>query len=372
MFDPFALVRAIATLAAAIVVGSSTLIWYSRDALLPAGGAIWRHRVVRAVLISSFAGAVATWAGIAGSAAAAAGISPLSIKWPVIATFLTKTGVGKIAIVEMACALAACVPAVIAWVTVKKSATSGRALLSAALIAGLGLVAYPFNSHPVSLNQEFAGILSSMAHRLALAIWLGGLPALILLIGAGPVADDTRQLAAVVLRRFSRVATVAMGIILATGGLLTWFLVRNFPSLIGTQYGYLLLIKLALLGGVLAIASGLQRKLLPALELKPGDPIIRSYAGRVKIETLLALLILIVASDMAGLAPPEHENILLPLPFPLSPAPNLAGPRGSARAGRGAVLVFGVLSIAPSPSDFHSPGPGRFHGFRRGRSVAPF
>src|SRR5262249_17134655 len=193
----------------------------------------------------------------------------LSVGDSELATYLLKTGVGRITIIEIACAMAACVPAVIAWVTVKKSATSDWALLCAALIAGLGLVTYPFNSHPVTLNQEIAGVVSSVAHRLALAVWLGGLPSLILLIGAGPVADDTRQLAAVVLRRFSRVATVAMIIILATGTLLTWFLVRNFPALIGTQYGYLLVVKLALLGDVLAIARGFRRKLLPMLRLKP-------------------------------------------------------------------------------------------------------
>lgn len=346
MFDPFAIFRAIATLAAAVIVGSSALIWYTRDALLPAGGAIWRHRVVLAVLVSSVVCAAATWVGVTGSAAAAAEVSVFSITGSEIAIFLLKTGVGRIAIIEIACAMAVCAPAVIAWVTVKRPATSDWALLCAALIASLGLVTYPFNSHPVTLDQEVLGVLSSIAHRLALAIWLGGLPALILLIGAGPVGDDTRQLAAVVLRRFSRVATVAMIIILATGTLLTWFLVRNFPALIGTQYGYLLIVKLALLGGVLAIARGLQRELLPMLELKPSESIIQSYARRVKFEAVLALLIVVVASDMAGLAPPEHENIFWPLPFRFSLAATWPVPWVPTRAAGGAVLVLAGLAIA--------------------------
>src|ERR1700730_14850137 len=128
MFDPFAIIRAIATLAAAIIVGSSTLLWYSRDALQPAGGAIWRHRIVLTVLVSAFVGAGATWAGVVGSAAAAAGVSAFAIDGPVIATFLTKTGVGKIAIIEIACAMTACIPALIAWLTVKKPSTSDLAL----------------------------------------------------------------------------------------------------------------------------------------------------------------------------------------------------------------------------------------------------
>jgi putative copper resistance protein D len=128
--------------------------------------------------------------------------------------------------------------------------------------------------------------------------------------------------------------------ILASGGLLTWFFVPNFPSLIGTHYGYLLVIKLALLGGVLGIARGLRRKLLPLLELSPGDSTIRSYARRVKFETFLALLIVLVASSMAGLAPPEHEKIYWPLPFRFSLAATWPVPWVPTQAISGAVLIL--------------------------------
>ena len=345
MIDPFAIVRAIATLAAAIVLGSGVLVWYTRDALAPAGGSVWRRRVVLSVLVAAFAGAVATGLAAVGAAADAVGIGAFSISGPVLATFLTKTGVGRIAIVELAFAMAACIPAVLAWITVKKSSTSDAALLSAAVIAGIGLAVFPFNSHPVTLDQQIAGLSASIAHRLALGVWLGGLPALILLIGAGPVPDDTRRLAAVILRRFSRLATIAMSIILLSGVLLTWFLVRNFSSAVGTEYGHLLLLKLTLLGGIFVIAGGLQRHLLPMLEAKPSDPTFRSYAIRVKLETLLAVLIVVVASDMAGLAPPEHENIVWPLPFRFSFAATWPVPWVATRFLGGAALILAGLAV---------------------------
>lgn len=344
MFDPFSVARAIATLAAAIVVGSGALIWYTRDALLPAGGAIWRRRVVLAILVSAFTGAAATWIGVVGSAAAAAGISAFSVNSEIIQTFLFHTGVGRIAIIEILCALAVCVPATVAWVTLKKTQVSDLSLAAAAAIAGLGLATFPFNSHPVTLDQEAAGLISSIAHRLALAVWLGGLPALILLIGAGPLPDDTRRLAAVVLRRFSRAATVSMGVILLSGVLLTWFLVRNFPSLIGTHYGHLLLLKLALLAGVLGIAHSLQQTLLPMVEIKPSDAAFRSYANRVKVETVLAILIVAVASEMAGLAPPEHENIVWLLPFRFSFAATWPVPWVPTRFIGGMLLILAGLA----------------------------
>ncbi|MCI0598410.1 MAG: CopD family protein [Beijerinckiaceae bacterium] len=345
MLDPLSLVRAIATLATVIVLGSSVLIWYTRDALVPAGGSVWRRRVVLSVLIASFAGAVAACLFAAGTAATAAGISFFSIDAAVLVTFLTKTGVGRITIFELACAIAACVPAVIAWVTLKKSRASDRALLAAAVIAGVGLSAYPFNSHPVTLDQQTAGLIASIAHRLALGIWLGGLPALVLLIGAGPVPDVSRQLAAVVLRRFSQLATAAMIVILVSGTLLTWFIVRNFPAFVGTGYGRLLILKLALLAGVIVIARGLQRKLLPALEAKPSDSIFRNYAGRVKLESLLAVLMVVVASEMAQMAPPEHENIVWLLPFRFSFAATWATPFVPARFIGGTVLILAGLAV---------------------------
>ena len=345
MIDPFAIVRAVATLAAAVVLGSGVLVWYTRDALAPAGKSVWRRRVVLSVVVAAFAGAVATGLGTVGAAADAAGIGAFSINGTVLATFLTKTGVGRIAIIEIVCAVAVCIPAVIAWVTLKKSSISDLGLLSAAVIAGLGLATFPFNSHPVTLNQEVAGLASSIAHRLALGVWLGGLPALILLIGAGPVPDDTRRLAVVVLRRFSRLATIAMSIILISGVLLTWFLVRNFSSAVGTEYGHLLLLKLTLLGGIFVIAGGLQRHLLPMLEAKPSDPTFRSYASRVKLETVIAVLIVVVASVMAGLAPPEHENIVWPLPFRFSFAATWKVPWVPTQFVGGAVLILAGLAV---------------------------
>jgi putative copper export protein/mono/diheme cytochrome c family protein/peroxiredoxin len=353
MIDPFAIVRAFGTLGAAVVVGSAVLLWYTRDTRLPAGGAAWRRRVVFSVLAAAVIGAVGTCLGVIGAAADAAGLSVFSVDGSVIETFLTKTGVGRIAIVEIVSAVAVCVPATVAWFTLKKISISDGALLLAAFGAGVGLAAFPFNSHPVTLNQQVLGLCAAIAHRIALSLWLGGLPALILLIGVGPVPDDTQRLAAVVLRRFSRVATFSMIVILLSGALLTWYLVGNFSSLIGTEYGRLLILKLAFLAGVLAIANDLQRNLLPLLELKPSDATFQGYANRVKLETVLAVLIVVVASDMAGLAPPEHTDIVWPLPFRFSFAATWAAPWIPTMFIGGTLLILlglAVIGLALVPS----------------------
>jgi copper resistance protein D len=326
MIDPLDIVRAVSTLTAATVVGCGVLNWYTRDAHATKGGAIWRTRAATLILAAAGIGVVANFLGAIGASAAAAAAAEshaFSFSGPVLEAYLTQTGVGRITILQFASAVVTCLLAGVAWVTLKKTPASDLLLLSAAIAAGFGQAVVPFASHPTTLDPRWIGLAAAIAHRIALSVWLGGLPALILLIGVGSIGEDTRLFAGAILRHFSRVATVAMVVIIATGGILTWYLVGNFPGMIGTVYGNLLSLKLALLGGVLLIANSLQRQLLPALEMKPSDSTILSYARRVKVETLLAVLIVFVASDMAGLSPPAHEDVVWPLHFRFSLAATL-------------------------------------------------
>lgn len=347
MLDPLALARAAANLGGAIVVGSGFLLWFTRDAFSTAGGALWRRRVAVLLIAAAGLGILAAGLFTIGTAAGAASAATFSFDASIVHKFLAQTWAGKVALFELSFAGAACILSVLAWVMLAQTPVSDRLFPSAALAAGLGLSAVAFASHPTSIEPETIGIFAAITHRVAFSLWLGGLPALILLIGAGPVPDDTRRLAAIVLRRFSHIATVAMLVILVSGSLLTWYLVRNFSSALGTGYGHLLIIKLLLLGGVLLIANGLQRSLLPALETKPSDSIILSYAKRVKVETVLAFLIVIVASTMAQQNPPEHEDIVWPLPFRFSIVSTWGTPWvPTSVIGGGALALLGLVLIA--------------------------
>jgi copper resistance protein D len=59
------------------------------------------------------------------------------------------------------------------------------------------------------------------------------------------------------LERFSGVGTVLVGTLVATGLINSWFLVgpENVEGLLGTDYGLLLALKLALFAGMLALAG---------------------------------------------------------------------------------------------------------------------
>src|SRR2546428_6395034 len=76
----------------------------------------------------------------------------------------------------------------------------------------------------------------------AAAVWLGGLAAL--LIGLRDVSHSAQ---AVVVRRFSAVAGIALGVVVATGAARAIDEVGTWTLLIATAFGRLVLVKSALL-----------------------------------------------------------------------------------------------------------------------------
>ncbi len=107
---------------------------------------------------------------------------------------------------------------------------------------------------------------ADVLHLLAAGAWLGGLPCLALLldwarraagrVAPGPVpAATAAAVAAEATRRFSLLALVAVGLLVQSGLATAWALVGSVPALIGTRYGRLLLLKVALLLPLLGVAA---------------------------------------------------------------------------------------------------------------------
>jgi copper transport protein len=105
-------------------------------------------------------------------------------------------------------------------------------------------------------------------HVVSMSCWLGGLAVLLIVVpGAirvlGP-QDRTRLLAGVV-GRFSRLATVAVALLLLSGIVQSVALVGSVPALVETAYGRLVLAKIALFLALIALGAYNQRRLLPRL-----------------------------------------------------------------------------------------------------------
>ncbi len=138
----------------------------------------------------------------------------------------------------------------------------------AELVAGAGLFALfplPVTGHAGDSHfAEYAMLLLEL-HIVSAVAWTGGLGALIAL------AARNRSLLAVALPRFSRLATVCLGVVAATGLLngVAEFVqhptVELWPGLFTTSYGQLLLGKAVALGGVAALGGYTRWKLMPGV-----------------------------------------------------------------------------------------------------------
>jgi len=112
--------------------------------------------------------------------------------------------------------------------------------LATAGVVGLGIVASPaLAGHSTAGDHRLLAMATSVVHVGAMAVWLGGL----VLLGAvgvrGPDIDGQRA----VVRRFSRVATWCILLLIATGAFQTWRDVRTLDGLRDTDFGRILVIK---------------------------------------------------------------------------------------------------------------------------------
>lgn len=137
-------------------------------------------------------------------------------------------------------------------IAVQRSNDRGRR--SSFAIAG-GVLAAVYVGSLAGVGHAAAGdesdylvrIVADVAHLLAAGAWLGALPALVLALVRTQAADAAR--------RFSTLGVASVGILTASGFVSAWYQVGDIPGLIGTDYGRLLLAKLALFAAMLVLAT---------------------------------------------------------------------------------------------------------------------
>lgn len=185
------------------------------------------------------------------------------------------------------------------------------------LTLGLGLAVIAVVSvtgHAVDDSLPLYTQLSFPVHTVAGLTWLGGLLGLVwwMFTARGKPPEVARRLS----ERWSRVAKIAMLVVLASGLVLAWENVASFPNLLATPYGRLLTLKLALLCAALLLALSLARYL--ARESGPGFDV--AWYGKIgAVEGGFGLALLFIAGWIAVITPASHENDLYwPLPFRVS------------------------------------------------------
>ncbi len=269
--------------------------------LFPLYSGVGSDSVRRSVVV---AGAVALIGGILWFLFTAAGMSGnlrSAADWSVLSLVGGATSFGHLWLVRLA-ALAA---ALIAF-------AFGRSVswLVGIVFSAIAVITIPWAGH--GQNGDGAGALihatGDVVHLLAAAIWIGALSGLLLLLRANRTAGEQDITSALI--GFSAIGPATVALLLLSGIVNSWFLIgpQNAVTILHTIYGTILVAKLILFAGMLALATLNRFRLTPRLALA-GHPCatmdaMRSLNLSIATEAILAFLVLAAVAVMGTLPPP--------------------------------------------------------------------
>ncbi len=230
----------------------------------------------------------------------------------VLGIVLTQTTFGHEWLIRgvLACGLAVTLAPFLATRTVRRVGLDAAATIMAAAFAG-GL-AWAGHAAGGLGSEAIIHPAADVLHLIAAAAWVGALVPLVVLLAATGAQPNALDIARAATLRFSIVGMIAVATLLASGIVNSWYLVGSVAALLGTYYGKLLLLKLALFLGMVSIAAHNWSQLVPAL-LQSGSAAAAQTARRrlcrnAAIETSAGALIIAVVSVLGTLAPANHAG----------------------------------------------------------------
>ncbi|MFJ9546291.1 copper resistance CopC/CopD family protein [Streptomyces erythrochromogenes] len=125
--------------------------------------------------------------------------------------------------------------------------TFGLAIGGAVVSGGIAAT-WALSEHASTGIQPGLAMPADILHMMAVATWLGGLAALLVALHKVPGIERSA------VRQFSRVAFVSVVVLAVTGAYQAWRQTGSWSALTGTEYGRLLLLKIALVAVLLAVA----------------------------------------------------------------------------------------------------------------------
>jgi putative copper resistance protein D len=180
--------------------------------------------------------------------------------------------------------------------------------------AAVGLTAaIAWTGHAASTPgaMGYLHLTADALHLSAAASWIGGLVSLVLLLAAarshGALASAAFARDATL--RFSTLGIVSVATLLATGIVNAWILVGSIHALVGTGYGRLLMLKIAVFAIMLAFAAVNRFWLTPRLAA-PGAELqleaLRRLTRNSCVEIVLGFTIFAIVAALGTLHPAIH------------------------------------------------------------------
>ena len=186
-----------------------------------------------------------------------------------------------------------------AWSLIGRSQTKWLAVSTGIALASLTWGGHAAAGEGLLAMPRLAG---DIVHIIAASIWLGALVLFLAILGA-------KQAGCRALSRFSDIGSVLVGILAVTGLANLWSVVppAAWRELLSHPYGVLLVGKLALFAGMLALASLNRFMLVPRLSSAQDPEVIDRWNSWLKVsigvELAFAMMILVLVSRL-GLSDP--------------------------------------------------------------------
>lgn len=263
--------------------------------------------LAKPALILSLLGLLLSGAGMIALVAAMMGTSLWAADASVIGEIVTQSAIGSAWVVRMV----AVAIALVAALALGRSPHLARYWLLASTAVAIATLVWTGHAGATEGWTGTLHRLSDIVHMLAAAVWIGGIAAFAWLLFQ-PMAhqsDAQIRIAHRALEQFSRVGTLAVGLIVLTG-LINSLSLMGLPhpdTLFASRYGQLLLIKLALFAAMLVLAGANRWRLTPALGAAIADgnpaPALRGLRQSLGLEASTALTILAVVAWLGTLEP---------------------------------------------------------------------
>ncbi|HEX4233799.1 MAG TPA: copper homeostasis membrane protein CopD [Caldimonas sp.] len=200
--------------------------------------------------------------------------------------------------------------------TARRAVLALCTIVAAALLASVALVGHANAEHG---GQRGIHLAADAVHLLAAGAWLGTLVPLVALLGRSGAASDGQELDAVAdaVHRFSLLGVLAVSALVVTGIINASFTVATISALLTTDYGHLLLLKLALVGGMLALAANNRTRLTPsladtALAFSARAAVLARLRRSAMVEVAFGLAILAVVGVLGRTMPASHASAMAP------------------------------------------------------------
>ena len=258
--------------------------------------------------------ALAAFSGAAWLVLTAAAMSDLSAAQVfgdgVLWTVLSQTVFGRDWLIRLvlACALAATLRSLLTQQNHKTRWIETAAAVLAAAFAGT--LAWSGHAAGGLGGEAILHPAADVLHLIAAAAWVGALLPLIVLLAAAGADDASLAMAQTATTRFSILGIASVGALLVTGIVNTFYLAGSVPALLHTDYGRLLLIKIALFLAMVTIAAVNRFRLTPQLlqqaSIAASRDALRKLRRNAAIEVLAGAAVIAIVAALGTMPPAIH------------------------------------------------------------------